>query len=75
MKKLIALFGVLALAACGGDGADTAVIEDTTIVAPAVEPAPVTTDPMMTDTMMTDPAMGGTDTMMVDTAAGATTGM
>ena len=75
MKKLIAMAGVLALAACGGDGADTAVIEDTTVLAPATEPAPVTTYPETTapDTMMvTDPAM--TDTMMVDTVGG-TTGM
>lgn len=75
MKKIIAAFGIAALAACGGDDADTAVIEDTTVVAPAVEPAPVTTDPMVTDTTMmtTDPAMPGTDTMTTDTAG--TTGM
>lgn len=69
MKKLIALFGVLALAACGGEGGDTAVVEDTTVVPAATEPAPIVTEPMVTDTaMVVDTTFGATDTM-TDTAA------
>ncbi|HEX8392478.1 MAG TPA: hypothetical protein VF665_09000 [Longimicrobium sp.] len=70
MKKLIAVFGILALAACGGDANEGAATEDTTtVVTPAAEPAPVTTMP--SDTTMAPPAaapMTG-DSM----AAGATT--
>ena len=72
MKKLIAIFGVMALAACGGEGGeggDTAVV-DSTAAGTTVEAAPVTT-PMPADTTMaTTPAPG----MGTDTAAGATTG-
>lgn len=72
MKKLIAIFGVMALAACGGDGgdaADTAVV-DSTAAGTTVEAAPVTM-PMPADTTMATtpaPAMG------TDSAAGAMTG-
>jgi hypothetical protein len=69
MKKLVALFGVFALAACGGDASDTAVVEDTTVyVAPASEPAPV----MDVDTtvMVVDTAPDGTmDGAVADTVA------
>ena len=51
MKKLIAVFGIMALAACGGDANEGAATEDTTtVVTPAAEPAPVT--PMPSDTTM-----------------------
>jgi hypothetical protein len=70
MKKLIAIFGVMALAACGGDGGeggDTAVT-DSAAAGTTIEAAPVTT-PMPGDTTLaTTPAMG------TDTAAGMTTG-
>lgn len=65
MKKLIATFGILALAACGGGDAETATTEDTTTVAPATETAPVVTPPA--DTTMAAPA-----TTPMDTTAGAT---
>lgn len=69
MKKLIAVFGIMALAACGGDAETGATTEDTTTVVPATEPAPVT--PMPSDTTM---APATTAPMTGDSmAAGATT--
>ncbi len=77
MKKLIALFGILALAACGGGDSETATTEDTTTVAPAAETAPVVA-PMDTtmaapSTMPMDSAAAGTAMPMDSAAAGATT--
>jgi hypothetical protein len=77
MKKLIAIFGILALAACGGGDDEAAVTEDTTSVAPATETAPVVTPPadttmaapMTTDTGMAAP-MG--DTTGADTPSTTT---
>lgn len=73
MKKLIALFGILALAACGGGDAETATTEDTTTVAPAAETAPVVTPPadttMAPSAMPMDSTTGMTDTTMGDSAA------
>jgi hypothetical protein len=68
MKKLIAVFGILAMAACGGDAEEGATTEDTTTVVPAAEPAPVT--PMPSDTTM---APATTAPMTGDSMAGATT--
>ena len=66
MKKLIAVFGILALAACGGGDKEGAVVEDTTTAVPAAEPAPVTTTPM--DTTM---APATTAPMTGDSMSGA----
>jgi hypothetical protein len=66
MKKLIAVFGILALAACGGGDKEGATVEDTTTVVPATEPAPVTTTPM--DTTM---APAATTPMTGDSMSGA----
>lgn len=65
MKKLIAMFGILALAACGGGDSETATTEDTTTVAPAAETAPVVTPPA--DTTMAAPM-----STPMDSAAGTT---
>lgn len=65
MKKLFAMFALAALAACGGDVEEGAAVEDTTVVVPAIETAPVTTAPPMDTTMA--PA-----TTPVDTGAAAT---
>lgn len=77
MKKLIAMFGILALAACGGgDAEDGAAMEDTTAITPAVETAPVTTTPMdtsMAPTTMPMDSMGTTGTMPMDSAGATTT--
>ena len=59
MKKLIAIFGILALAACGGDADETARHRGyTTTVAPAAETTPVVTPraatTMAAPTMTTD---------------------
>jgi hypothetical protein len=78
MKKLIAMFGILALAACGGgDAEEGAATEDTTAITPATETAPVTTTPPMdsmgtTGTMPMD-SMGTTGTMPMDSAGATTT--
>lgn len=72
MKKLIAMFGILALAACGGDEAEVEAVPVGEVDAVA-EPAPgaVVTPPVMTvpvegDTMSTMPM--GTDTMAMPAA-------
>ena len=66
MKKLIAIFGAVALAACGGDAdVDDTATEDPEIVVPATEPAPVA--PVTADTMMMP-----TDSMVVDSMADTT---
>ena len=74
MNKLIAMFGILALAACGGGGEEAgATFEDTTAVIPVTETAPVTTTPPVTDTMAPGATMpAGTDAMATDTGAAAT---
>ena len=77
MKKLIATFGILALAACGGGDAEEGTFEDTTAVTPVTETAPVTTTPMDTTmaptTMPADTGMGATGTMTDTGATGTTT--
>lgn len=64
MKKLIAIFGLLAMtAACGGADEEAAVVEDTV---PAItETAPVTPAPM-------DTTMAPVDTTVADTTADTT---
>jgi hypothetical protein len=72
MKKLIAMFGILALAACGGgDAEEGATTEDTTAVTPVTETAPVTT----TDTTMAAPAAMPMDSgaAMTDSTADSAT--
>ena len=73
MKKLIAMFGILALAACGGgDAEEGAATEDTTAVTPVTETAPVTTDTTMAAPMSMDSSTMMTDSM-ADTATATTT--
>lgn len=70
MKKLIAMFGILALAACGGGDSETATTEDTTTVAPAAETAPVVTPPA--DTTMAAPSAMPMDSTGATMPAGDT---
>ncbi|MEW5931544.1 MAG: hypothetical protein AB1941_29095 [Gemmatimonadota bacterium] len=77
--SIFAVAAMVSLAACGGEEAPEATVEETTpaadATAPVMEPAaPVTTDtmamaPATTDTM----AMGTTTPATTDTMAGATT--
>ena len=71
MKKLIAMFGILALAACGGGDAEEGVVVEDTGAVPMTETAPVTTTPPMDTTMAPTPmdsaAMGTTMTDSVTT--------
>jgi uncharacterized lipoprotein len=72
MKKLIAVFGILALAACGGDAESGAATTEDTVAVPATEVAPVvpadTTMAPVTDTMAAP--MTDTAAPMTDSAAG-----
>jgi hypothetical protein len=74
MKKLIAIFGILALAACGGGDAEPgAAVEDTTSTVPAAETTPVVTPPA--DTTMAPATVDTTMPATTDTTADTTAAM